>query len=86
VLFIGGVLFVVFQPRLRPLRLLGLAVGAPSTVVPVNLAKLSPYEIRGSITEHNELAIESGQLATFVARTGNRTMPDGRRPPHANRR
>lgn len=46
--------------------MLGLAVGAASTVVPVYLAELSPFEIRGSITGRNELAIVSGQLAAFV--------------------
>ncbi|WP_080793749.1 sugar porter family MFS transporter [Corynebacterium pacaense] len=46
--------------------LLGIAVGGASTVVPVYLAELAPYEIRGSITGRNELAIVSGQLAAFV--------------------
>ncbi|VEI51837.1 sugar porter family MFS transporter [Kocuria rosea] len=46
--------------------LIGLAVGGASTVVPVYLAELAPYEIRGSITGRNELAIVFGQLAAFV--------------------
>ena len=46
--------------------LIGLAVGGASTVVPVYLAELAPYEIRGSITGRNELAIVFGQLSAFV--------------------
>lgn len=45
---------------------LGLAVGGASTVVPVYLAELAPYEIRGAITGRNEVAIVTGQLAAFV--------------------
>jgi major inositol transporter-like SP family MFS transporter len=70
VLFFVGTLFVVFSPGFGVLVtgrvLLGLAVGGASTVVPVYLAELAPYEIRGSITGRNELAIVIGQLAAFV--------------------
>jgi MFS transporter, SP family, major inositol transporter len=81
VLFFVGVLFVVFSPAgpepgtfsatgfgvlVTGRIILGIAVGGASTVVPVFLAELAPYEIRGSITGRNELAIVSGQLAAFV--------------------
>ncbi|GAA4676604.1 sugar porter family MFS transporter [Frondihabitans cladoniiphilus] len=79
VLFFLGVLLVVFSPGgngtfsalgyasvLAGRTILGLAVGGASVVVPVFLAELAPYEIRGSITGRNELAIVSGQLAAFV--------------------
>ena len=79
VLFFTGVLLVIFSPGgngefsatgyasvLAGRMVLGLAVGGASAVVPVFLAELAPYEIRGSITGRNELAIVSGQLAAFV--------------------
>jgi sugar porter (SP) family MFS transporter len=79
VLFFGGTLLVIFSPGgggefnafgfatlLAGRITLGLAVGGASSVVPVYLAELAPYEIRGSITGRNELAIVSGQLAAFV--------------------
>jgi major inositol transporter-like SP family MFS transporter len=70
VLFFVGVLVAVFSPgfaiRVAGRIILGLAVGGASTVVPVFLAELAPFEIRGSITGRNELAIVSGQFAAFV--------------------
>ena len=70
IMFFVGVLFVVFSPGFEILVagriILGLAVGGASTVVPVYLAELAPFEIRGSITGRNELAIVVGQFTAFV--------------------
>ncbi|KAB1658027.1 sugar porter family MFS transporter [Pseudoclavibacter chungangensis] len=70
VLFFAGTVFVVLAPGIGVLIagriMLGLAVGGASTVVPVFLAELAPYEIRGSITGRNEVAIVIGQLSAFV--------------------
>ncbi|MFT3660837.1 MAG: sugar porter family MFS transporter [Gordonia sp. (in: high G+C Gram-positive bacteria)] len=69
VMFFIGTLFVVFAPGFAVIVvgriILGLAVGAASTVVPVYLAELAPFEIRGSITGRNEMAIVSGQFLAF---------------------
>ncbi len=68
-MFFAGVLFVVFAPGFEVVVtgriILGLAVGGASTVVPVYLAELAPYEIRGSITGRNEMAIVLGQFLAF---------------------
>ncbi|GAB92944.1 sugar porter family MFS transporter [Gordonia rhizosphera] len=69
-LFLIGALTCVFAPGFGVMVLgrviLGLAVGAASTVVPVYLAELAPYEIRGSLAGRNEVMIVVGQLAAFV--------------------
>lgn len=70
VLFFFGTAVVVFTPNLWILVagriMLGLAVGGASTVVPVFLAELAPYEIRGSLAGRNEMMIVVGQLAAYV--------------------
>ncbi|AZG48466.1 sugar porter family MFS transporter [Gordonia insulae] len=70
VLFLIGTITCVFAPGFGVMVLgriiLGLAVGGASTVVPVYLAELAPYEIRGSLAGRNELMIVIGQLAAFV--------------------
>ncbi|WP_432544076.1 sugar porter family MFS transporter [Kineococcus sp. SYSU DK002] len=70
VFFFVGALVCVFAPNFEVMVvgrvLLGLAVGAASTVVPVFLAELAPYEIRGSLSGRNEMMIVVGQLAAFV--------------------
>jgi len=70
VLFFVGALACVVSPNIEVMVVgrfvLGLAVGGASTVVPVFLAELAPYEIRGSLAGRNELAIVIGQLAAFV--------------------
>ncbi|WP_375791736.1 sugar porter family MFS transporter [Kineococcus radiotolerans] len=68
--FFAGALVCVFSPNFEVMVvgrvLLGLAVGAASTVVPVYLAELAPFEIRGSLSGRNEMMIVIGQLAAFV--------------------
>jgi major inositol transporter-like SP family MFS transporter len=70
VMFLVGTLTTVFAPDFVVMVagrvILGLAVGGASTVVPVFLAELAPYEIRGSLAGRNELMIVVGQLAAFV--------------------
>ena len=69
-IFFIGALTCVFAPNVAVLitgrTLLGLAVGGASAVVPVFLAELAPYEIRGSLSGRNELLVVGGQLAAFI--------------------
>ena len=69
-IFFIGALTCVFAPNVVVLitgrTLLGLAVGSASAVVPVFLAELAPYEIRGSLSGRNELMVVGGQLAAFI--------------------
>ncbi len=70
VIFFVGTLFCVLAPGFGVMVvgrvLLGVAVGGASTVVPVFLAELAPYEIRGSLSGRNELMIVIGQFLAFV--------------------
>ncbi|QQC58768.1 sugar porter family MFS transporter [Rothia kristinae] len=70
VMFFLGAMLCVFTPGLGLLIagriVLGLAVGGASTVVPVFLAELAPYEIRGSLSGRNEMMVVLGQLAAIV--------------------
>ncbi|MDO5618186.1 sugar porter family MFS transporter [Kocuria sp.] len=70
VMFFAGAVLCFVAPNLIVLlagrAILGLAVGGASAVVPVFLAEMAPYEIRGSLSGRNELMIVVGQLAAFV--------------------
>lgn len=61
ILFFVGTIFCVAAPAMEVLVvgrvMLGLAVGGASTVVPVYLAELAPFEIRGWVSGRNEVAI-----------------------------
>lgn len=69
-IFFAGAVLCALAPGLDSLLvgrvLLGLGVGGASTVVPVFLAEMAPYEIRGSLSGRNEMMIVVGQLAAFV--------------------
>lgn len=70
VTFFIGTATVVLSPNYAMLVigriLLGLAVGGASAVVPVYLAEMAPFEIRGSLAGRNELMIVVGQFAAFL--------------------
>lgn len=68
--FLLGTLICVFSPSFGVMVLgrviLGLAVGGASTVVPVYLAELAPFETRGSLAGRNEVMIAVGAFAAFA--------------------
>ena len=68
--FIVGTLACALSPNWQFLAgarfVLGLAVGAASTTVPVYLAELAPFEKRGSLVTRNEVMIVVGQFAAFI--------------------
>ena len=68
--FVVGTLTCVFSPGFLVMVvgrvILGMAVGAASSVVPVFLAELAPHEIRGSLARRNEVMVAVGALAAFV--------------------
>lgn len=70
VMFIIGVAVVSIAPSLAFVVVgrvvLGLAVGAAAVVVPVFLAELAPFEIRGSLAGRNEMMIVTGQLLAII--------------------
>ena len=70
ILFFVGAVVCTLAPNLAVILvgrvMLGLAVGGASAVVPVFLAELAPFEIRGSLSGRNEMMIVVGQLAAFV--------------------
>lgn len=68
--FLVGTTLCVFAPGFGIMVtgrvVLGLAVGGASTVVPVYLAELAPFEIRGSLAGRNEVMIAVGAFAAFA--------------------
>jgi MFS transporter, SP family, major inositol transporter len=68
--FLTGTVIAVVAPNFGVMVvgrvILGIAVGGASTVVPVYLAELAPYEIRGSLAGRNEVMIAVGAFAAFV--------------------
>ncbi|AMM18914.1 MFS transporter [Frondihabitans sp. PAMC 28766] len=78
ILFFVGALTCVVAPSFGVMLVgrivLGLAIGAASTIVPVFLAELAPFEIRGSLAGRNEMMIVIGQLAAFIINAAISTL------------
>lgn len=68
--FFFGSLICVFAPSFGVMVvgrvLLGLAVGGASGVVPVFLAEIAPFEVRGSLSGRNEMMVIIGAFLAFV--------------------
>ncbi|WP_283257916.1 sugar porter family MFS transporter [Brachybacterium kimchii] len=68
--FLCGTVICVLAPAFGVMVVgrvvLGIAVGGASTVVPVYLAELAPFETRGSLAGRNEVMIAVGALAAFA--------------------
>src|ERR1700727_1579142 len=70
VVFIVGVLLAAFTPTFPVLLvariIIGLAVGAASTTVPLYIGEAVPPKVRGGLVSLNQLAITSGILVSYL--------------------
>lgn len=70
VVFIVGVLLAAFTPTFPVLLvariIIGLAVGAASTTVPLYIGEVVPPKVRGGLVSLNQLAITSGILVSYL--------------------
>jgi sugar porter (SP) family MFS transporter len=70
VVFIVGVLLAAFTPTFPILLaariIIGLAVGAASTTVPLYIGEVVPPKVRGGLVSLNQLAITSGILVSYL--------------------
>jgi sugar porter (SP) family MFS transporter len=68
--FILGVLLAAFTPTFPVLLvariIIGLAVGAASTTVPLYIGEVVPPKVRGGLVSLNQLAITSGILVSYL--------------------
>jgi sugar porter (SP) family MFS transporter len=74
VVFIVGVLLAAFTPTFPVLLvariIIGLAVGAASTTVPLYIGEVVPAKVRGGLVSLNQLAITSGILVSYLVDYG----------------